>query len=139
MNTRRNCSTDRLLFSIIVSTPLSPSLSLCARTGKYDFEWGDASVRFHGYIRRGGGGGGGVHIHNTLPHPHSPAKDWLEAGQLAATQSVISFFLNPPSCLTLCHTHQHGPTPIVSLPYPFTLPPPSPPLPSHKRPPFDEN
>lgn len=136
---RRGTQTEFVLdycFYPYLSPPPPPlSLSFSVHTGKYDFEWG--MHRFHDStdIRRRGREGESIYI---IYSRIQPAKDWLEAGQLAATQSVISFFLNPPSCLTLATPTN---TALLLLPLsflPFTprnYPPPPPILVpnSHKR------
>lgn len=71
---------------------------------------------FHGYKAEGREG---IYI---IYSRIQRAKDWLEAGQLAATQSVISFFLNPPPP-HLLSPHPPTPLPLPLSFLPFTPPP----------------
>lgn len=92
-------------FSIIVSTPIS-LLSLSTSQGNMILNGGCI-------------GEGSIYI---IYSRIQRAKDWLEAGQLAATQSVISFFLNPPPP-HLLSPHPPTPLPLPLSFLPFTPPP----------------
>jgi len=61
-----------------------------------------------------------------IPSRIRATKDWLERGQLAATQSVISFFSNPPSVYHRVLTSPAKPPRV----HPTRYPVPHPPLPS---------